>query len=381
MRGAISQSKRACIIRDVAVILILGNLLYFYFPIRPIIWRVSFLALAFVAFFSKDNRPTNIEKIILAFMAFNLLHFLVSYIWLTPTTTQLGNILYSMSAFLLFPYLGRRGVLSSAFFSIALILLVLAGVAYYYHAQAIAAVILIDFDEDRFTNNASVIFLFLLPSLFLVKNNVLRYVVLAVCVFFIITSVKRGNILAAIIPITLLIWYSLRNSRGSIWKTLFVMAAIVALYYLGREWIVGNAYFFDRLDATLEGSTSNRDLIYASAWNTWTHSDNIITILFGYGFDGTIHHLINGYRAHNDWLEILVDYGLVGVVFYLSIFIAFYKTIRKQSDLQLKIVLIAAVSIWFMKTLYSMGFSDEYLALIAMPIGVAMTAFRPTKSV
>ena len=361
--------------------LILCNLLYFYIPVRPILWRVSFILLALIAFFSKDNKPTSVEKIILAFMGFNLFHFIISYIWLTPTTSQIGNILYSLSAFLLFPYLGRRGVLTPCFFAVTLVLLALAGVAYYYHAQSIAASILIGYDEDRFTNNASVIFLFLLPSLFLVNNNLLRYLLLAVSVFFIITSVKRGNILAAIIPIALLLWYSLNNSKGSIWKTALILAAIVALYFLSREWIIGNDYFIDRLDATLEGSTSNRDLIYASAWDTWSHSDSIITLLFGFGFDGTINHLINGYRAHNDWLEILVDYGVVGIVFYLSIFIAFYKTIRKQPSLQIRIILIAAVSIWFMKTLYSMGFSDEYLALIAMPIGAAMSISTQTKSI
>ena len=380
MRGVVSQTRRDIIIRNVAVILILCNLLYFYIPVRPILWRVSFIILALVAYFSNDNKPTSVERIILAFMGFNLFHFIISYIWLIPTTSQIGNILYSMSAFLLFPYLGRRGVLTPGFFSITLILLASAGVAYYYNAQSVAAEILIGFDEDRFTNNASVIFLFLLPSLFLVNNNLLRYTLLAVCVFFIISSVKRGNILAAIIPIALLIWYSLRNSKGSIWKTFIVLVAIVSLYYWGREWIIGNEYFYDRLDATLEGSTSNRDLIYASAWDTWSHSDSIVTLLFGFGFDGTINHLINGYRAHNDWLEILVDYGVVGVVFYLSIFIAFYNTIRKQPDLQMKIILIAAVCIWFMKTLYSMGFSDEYLALIAMPIGVSMSTSTQIKS-
>lgn len=376
-----SLNKRAIWIRNIALALILANLLYFYIPVRPIIWRVSFVILAVFAFLSKDNKPSSMEKVVLAFMGFNLFYFLISYIWLTPSTTQIGNILYCMSAFLLFPYLGRRGVLTPGFFFVILILLVLAGIAYYTNAQVIADENLVGYDEDRFTNNASVIFLFLLPSLILLNNNVLRYSLFAICLFFIIGSVKRGNILAAVIPSVLLIWYSLRNSKGSFWKTLLVLAAIVVLYYMAREWIIGNDYFFERLDATLEGQTSNRDRIYASAWNLWYYSDSIINFLFGYGFDGTIHHLYNGYRAHNDWLEILVDYGIVGVVFYLSLFVSFFQSIRKQPILQLRLALLAAFFIWLFKSFYSMGFSDEYLAMLAMPVGAAMSTQNHSKSI
>jgi len=230
----------------------------------------------------------------------------------------------------------------------------------------------LEFDIDSYTNNASVVFLFILPSLFYIKNNVLRYTILTVCLFFLVSSVKRGNILASIIPVVLIVWFSLKDTKGSIWKTIFIFASIAFIYYYVREWILSNEYFISRYEQTLEGYSSNRDIIYFEAWSLWYNSGDFIKMLFGYGYDGTINNMITGYRAHNDWLELLVDYGLLGVGFYLYIFVLLFGQI-KHSINRSRLVLVASLIIWFMKSCYSMGFTDEFLALLSLPVGCAIS--------
>lgn len=365
-------SKSVVYVRNIALILILCNLLYFFFPIPPVIWRIAFVVLSLSAFFSKYNRPLKFEKVIFTFIILNLIYFTVSCLWLTPSTSQIGNILYSMSSFLIFPYLGRQGVLSMKFYLVSTILFFLSGIAYYYNALTVASETLVGFDESNYTNNASVIFLFCIPFLFYIKNDLLRYVLLTIGMFFLIAGVKRGNILAAIIPILLVVWCSFKRSKGSILKVCFTITALVIIYYLAQSWIADNDYFLKRLGDTLDGQSSLRDRIYSSAWNLWASSDSLVHIIFGYGFDGTINNLFNGYRAHSDWLEILVDYGLLGVILYLYIFISFFRAIKNQSDTNLRIVIIAVVFIWFLKSVYSMGFSEEFLAILSIPLGAAL---------
>lgn len=291
-------------------------------------------------------------------------------------TTELGNILYVLTGFLLFVYLGERECLTANFFSIATVLLALCGILHYYHAESLASQYLAGYDEDRFTNNASVIFLCLLPSLLYVKNNIVKYSILLVCIFFIITSVKRGNIIAAIIPIVIILWSSLRNAKGSFYKTVIIFVVIIGFFLLVRKWILGNEYFLYRFEQTLEGSLSDRNLIYSSAWGLWVGSNSIVHLLFGFGFDATISHLYNHYRAHSDWLEVLVNYGLVGVVLYLTVFINLFKVIIRTKDYQTKLVMIAVSSVWFLKSCYSMGFSDEYVCLLAIPLGAAVGSYK-----
>lgn len=353
--------------------LIMCNLLYFYFPVRPILWRLSFLILAIYAYFSKDNRPSRLEKGIFAFIVLNLFYYLISYLWISPETTVLGSILYSLSSFLLFPYLGRKGVLTTKFLTISCVVLTGAAIAYYNNFSSLAVGRYDAFDENHFTNNTSAVFLFLIPLLFCIKKGFLKYALLAIYIYFIISGVKRGNIIAAIIPLSLLVWFSLKDSKGSIWKTALVLFAIGALYVFSKNLIFENDFFLRRYEETLEGKSSNRDLIYAAAWELWYNAENVFNMIFGYGFDGTIHHLFNHYRAHSDWLEILVDYGLVGVLFYLTIFVSIIRSIFRQRELESRLILLSVLSIWFAKSLYSMAFSDEYLALMAIPLGVALS--------
>lgn len=320
-----------------------------------------------------DNRPTLFENVVFSFMGLNLIYYLISYIWITPTTTNLGNTLFCMSSFLLFLYLGRKRVLDNRFILFATILLTISGIAYYYNYQDVVLQRFDSYDVDSYTNNASAVFLFLLPVLFFIKKDYIRYSLLFICLFFIVSSVKRGNILASMVPLMLLIWFSIRKSKGSILKTSLIFVAFVFLFYYLREWILNNDYFLRKYEQTLEGYSSNRDIIYAEALNLWYNAGDFFTMLFGYGYDGTLQNMATGYRAHNDWLELLVDYGLLGVFFYLFIFISFVRQIKHISSVQSKLSLISVLLIWFMKSCYSMGYTDEYLALLALPLGCALS--------
>ena len=367
-----AKYKNAILLRNVSVILILFNLLYFYIPIRPIVWRLLFVALALTTTFLPTNKRTSMEKSITLFIGLNVLYFFVSYMWLTPSTTLLGNILFGLSSFLMFAYLGRCGVLTPKFFLLTTGLFLFASVLNFQNYSLAASNSAVDFNEDYFTNNASVLFLYLLPCLIFVKNNVVRLIMLLICMFFLIAGVKRGNILAAIIPIFLILIDTYKSTKKSTWKTLWVIISVCVIAFLAKKWILDNEYFLLRFEDTIEGGSSNRDQLYAAAWSLWRDSHSLVEIMFGHGFDGTITHMPGNLRAHNDWLEILVNYGLLGVVMYFLIFVGFIKSMIKSSSEKTRIVLLSVILIWIFKSCYSMGFSDEYIALLAIPVGAAL---------
>ena len=126
-----------------------------------------------------------------------------------------------------------------------------------------------------------------------------------------------------------------------------------------------------RIEQTMEGQSSHRDEIYTEAWQLWSTSDNTTNMVIGYGFDGTLNNMSNGHYAHNDWLEILVDYGLIGILSYLLIFFSIIKNIIRTKETDIKLILLACFSIWFLKTLFSMGFTEENLAVLMISMGYA----------
>ena len=358
------------LIRNLAIFCMIGNLLYFLFPFPAIIWRLSFVLLSLYCVY-KDYVQysfSGIEKAILMFTGLNLIYFFVSYLWSNPSTTTLGNTLYALLAFVMFAFLGKKGILTHKFILVSAILLTVAAIPSFYNAQQLALTKIAS-ESDETTVNASTIFLMLLPLLFCLRNRFVSLVLFCVYLFFLISGAKRGNILAAVIPAVLYAWMLYKENKKNVFKISVFIIAIVAVALWVKDLILSNNYLLSRYEQTLEGNTSGRDVIYSIMWNMWSGTDSIVNLLFGFGYNGTFLYSPIHKFAHNDWLEILVDFGLLGALFYAAIFISFARLYFRLDRGYPRLVCIAIVSIWFMKTLYSMGFTDQTLVLMAIPFG------------
>lgn len=362
------QLKKNICVRNALFFCILGNLLYFIFPFPAIVWRFSFVLLSLYCVYMnwREYRLDGIEQSILLFVFLNLLYFFVGHFWLVPSTTQIGNTLYALLAFIAFSYLGKKEILTPKFIIAAAVLIISVAIPSFYHAQRLALTQLISGAEDT-AINASVIFLMLLPLVLIVRSRMISLILFCVCLLFLITGAKRGNIVSAIIPATLYIWVLFKENRGSFFRMLLFIVASIGIAIWLKDMVLADEYLLSRYEDTLEGRSSGRDTIYFMMWNLWYGSDSIIEILFGYGFDGTISIIHK--RAHNDWLEILVDFGLIGIFCYISVFISFAKLFFKMRNEYMRNVLLSIISIWLFKTLFSMGFTDEMLVLMSIPFG------------
>lgn len=364
------------LIRNLAIICMIGNLLYFLFPFPAIVWRLSFVLLSLYCVYEDYIRYgfSGIEKAILIFTGLNLIYFFVSYLWSNPSTTTLGNTLYALLAFVMFAFLGKEGILTQKFILVSAILLTVAAIPSFYNAQQLALAKLAS-GGDEATVNASTIFLMLLPLLFCLRNRVISLVLFCVCLFFLISGAKRGNILAAVIPAVLYAWMLYKENKRNVFKISVLIIAIAAIALWIKDLVLSDEYLLRRLEQTLEGNTSGRDVIYSTMWDMWYGVGSIVNLLFGYGYNGTFLYSPMHKFAHNDWLEILVDFGLLGALFYAAIFISFARLYFRLDRGYPRLVCIAIVSIWFMKTLYSMGFTDEMLALMSIPFGCLFSEY------
>lgn len=124
------------------------------------------------------------------------------------------------------------------------------------------------------------------------------------------------------------------------------------------------------MENMLEGNVSGRDRIYANIFNGWLDSDNFINLLFGYGFAGSRLLSGSGHFAHNDWLELLSNFGLLGVTIYIVLFYSASKFIRNNKwGSDKKIIFITILGIWFVTTLFSMGYTSMGGYLNAIMLG------------
>lgn len=361
------------IIRNLAFILIVFNSLYWFFPVRPIVWRLGLVFLALYVDMGLEGKKLPCEKTILVFTILNLVYFFISFLYSPPSFTQIGNILCAMLTFSLFVFLAQKDVMDEKFFTIVGFVLLLAAILYYYqYLTMLRNSLNLDSDSD-ITNNGAGIFMFLMPMLFLMKNKYQKWITFVVCLFYIIMGAKRGYIVAVAIPAIMFVFHAFKDNRRSLFKSIGVIIIAGAVGFFVYRMASDNDYLMYRWNQTLEGDSSGRDLIYSNIWDGWKDSANPLNMLFGYGFDATSEI---GAHAHSDWLEILYDYGLFGVAIYLLLFLQLFRMIPKIKSSNMKMTYIASIILWLLPSIYSMGFTSGSMAILMISMGTALGNYK-----
>ena len=363
-------------LRDITLVVMVCNLLNALFPVRPLLWRLILLLLCIYVLLKRWNELVPLEKWMFSLSGINFFYFLLAFVSNRVSPNSVANNLCAFFPLAVFVYLSRKGAITDRFLSVMTVILLLASIGYYINFERMRVMSYGLDDSENMTINASTVFLFLLPLLFFEKNRALFFAELAVCVFFLVGAVKRGNIVASVIPIGLLMLNQYRQSRKNLLAVFFLVVIVAVGAYLLRQYILDNSYFLKRLDDTLNGETSNRDAIYTRTFLLWWNGD-FFQVLFGHGYRAAT-RLLHA-PAHSDWLELLADNGLFGFILYLGVFISLFKSI-KRSPLEIeRFVLMAAFVIWFAKSIYSMAYVENFLYLLMISIGYVIGKQRRPK--
>ena len=215
-------------------------------------------------------------------------------------------------------------------------------------------------NRDEFTNNVGYEFLAIIPLLaFFSDKKVIQYAGLAYVMVFLLLAMKRGAILIGAICLVYFLWNSMRRSRGNR-KFLVValsIAVIVVGYYVVQNLLENSDYFLYRLQSTQEGESSGRNELYTTFFNHIINEPSPFVLLFGNGAYGTLK--VFQLLAHNDWLELAINQGLIGVAVYMVYFIRYYKatrTARFNDEVHLAMTLLFIIC--FARTFFSMSYGD-----------------------
>lgn len=269
-----------------------------------------------------------------------------------------------------FYYFSRKGWLDEQFLTRWFWVFFVAAILRYVDTERHSMEVLMETATkyEDVTNNAAYFILGLFPFVFLLKKKpIIQFVVLGVILYFVVVGVKRGAMLVAAF---LLVWFIFVSRQYvSNKRRYFVTFLAVILIVLGWQFIVrfyeNSDYFQIRVENTLEGSSSGRNIIYSTLWNHYINNDNMVQLAFGEGAYHTFN--IAGNDAHNDWLELLIDCGLFSVIVYFIYWVCFVCDWVKSKHNQLIYSMLGACFIFtFLRSLFSMSFSD-------MPFFVSVT--------
>lgn len=278
-----------------------------------------------------------------------------------PSSIYLKNIYISLlPTYAFFAFSKEKLISKKMLVSIIIILFFFVSVQFFQkQREMLAYAIVMHLSKEEFTNNFGYSFLALMPACaWLYKRPVIQYIALSYCMIFLLFGMKRGAILIGFFCIGWFLWCNLKNA--SIKKKILFLFLSMAICYVGyafvQKQIEDSLYFQKRVEDTLNGDSSNRDKIYMRfAYYFWNETSPMQFVL-GTGANATLKTL--RVYAHNDWLEIAVNQGLLGVFIYAFYWFAFAKQVAETKSMHSKLALQMLFLIYFMKSFFSMSYGD-----------------------
>lgn len=231
---------------------------------------------------------------------------------------------------------------------------------------------------EEFTNNTGYTFLALMPLLFFFnKKKLIQYAGLAYILAFIIMGMKRGAILIGVIILFWFLYRTLKDATPKMQKRVFLLsvAILIAGGFFVAHMLETSEYFQYRLEQTKEGATSSRDVIFSKLFSYFINETTPWQFFFGCGTNYTI--VVAGNYAHNDWLELAINQGCLGIIIYLIFWICFYTVWRESNSNPIIYSSMGALlTIYFLSTLFSMSYgSMSIYATLCLGYCLAQTGY------
>lgn len=355
MQGTIIPTGGSTISQVILLITMLMGLYYtikvFFLPRKPVYF--SGLNLFFLVLV--------IYGVILLLSSHNYVVQAKTYDNEVPNYYYLKNLFLSFPNIYTFYYFSRKKYLTEdllkkwilVFFCVAIFRF------FDYRLTAIHMALLSGNDAEEVTNNMGYVFVALIPAVAVFKRSPrIQLALLIICLGFIIIGMKRGAILVGVVSLLYYLYFNYRFNK-TISRTkviLFSLLIIIAGLYITQYMMTTSEYFNYRIESTRSGSTSGRNALYAHFWNHFKHEQNLFRFLLGNGANATLG--IGENYAHNDWLEIAINQGLLGLIIYGFYWVCFIKTIASiKYNKTAKLVLTLSFMAFFLKTMFSMSYT------------------------
>lgn len=178
-----------------------------------------------------------------------------------------------------------------------------------------------------------------LPSVLTTNSKKVKIISIAIVLIAIVLSMKRGGVVALVLSLTTYFAVQLFFISNSMSATKKIAYAILAFLLIGYALLELSNFLghsaIDRLGTIQADGGSGRMDIYRSVLYQYANS-NIFNLLLGHGYMAVLNSQVQ-FSAHNDFLEVLYNYGLITLCVYVAVHLSLVffsiKLIREKSKL------------------------------------------------
>lgn len=204
--------------------------------------------------------------------------------------------------------------------------------------------------KDMYEYSSAVYYLLcLLPFVFLLKVRAYRMTCIAIIIAAVLISSKRTAII--VLALVMVAYYFVSMMMKGVrlkgkFKYIFLVAILCVL--MGHIISKYNITIFDKLNNMFDDEGSGRLDIYVYTWEMIKNMDTM-SLIFGRGFNMVYFDLGIGLSAHTDFLEVIYDYGILGFILYIRLYIiilGYFSRLYKEKS-EYAPALMSAIVIMF----------------------------------
>ena len=207
------------------------------------------------------------------------------------------------------------------FFTTGIIVAMLITAFFYYKNWTFAN------EVDEAHLGTSYYVLFLLPTLLLTPHKWLRYLGIVITGLVLFSSFKRGGVIAFVLAIVAYLFVKEVLGERKFTRLLVFLIVLIALFIIliFVDNAMGNI-ISERILNIREDGGSGRDQVWLTTWDMICYSEST-QLIFGHGHNAVLKNSPLELSAHNDFLEMLFNYGIICFVPYLVLHVQLIKQI------------------------------------------------------
>lgn len=192
----------------------------------------------------------------------------------------------------------------------------------------------------------------MLPFIMLI-NGKWKYILIFIVLVTVLLASKRTGAIACIFAILTYFIISERQATKKIKNFLSLIILVGGFYAIANLFFSEQlTYITERFANIKDDEGSGRTEVFAAVLSLVEESPSE-SVMFGHGYNAVFKETNIGFSAHNDFLEVLFDYGIVGLLLYASIYMAIIIRIIRIKNRELKISLIISFILFLLVSVAS----------------------------
>lgn len=273
--------------------------------------RVVLFAFLFAAY-TADMKKTN-SKALNTLYLFSVLCIISFFINATDLSDLFKSFVFTFSFILIYRYGLLLGEMNGnpRPIIISILILVVILLAHYLSTY------IVKFGTIAIISNDAIFSVVVfMPFIFLLRNKKMMLSIVLLVAVCTLLSQKRSAIF--FVNLSVLVGVYLYYYKTARVKLIFSSFALLLLLFFYLQ-DLKNISFVESAINRFENSAGNgREEIVRGTLNSFYEAD-FINLLFGYGYSATIKK--NGIPSHNDFIEVMYDYGIIAVILYTLAFL------------------------------------------------------------